>query len=50
MKPLKSKISVTIDAYILTELQLCAERDERSLSQLINVVLKRFLKNREKND
>lgn len=50
MKPLKSKICVTIDADILTELQLCAERDERSLSQFINVVLKQYLKGREKSD
>ena len=43
MKPLKEKISITIDADILKELREQAEADDRSLSQYINLVLKKHL-------
>lgn len=43
MKPLKSKISITIDNDILKELKLLAEKDDRSLSQFINKILKEWL-------
>lgn len=43
MKPLKEKISITIDADILQKLREKAELDERSLSQYINLVLKKHL-------
>ena len=44
MKPLKEKISITIDADLLEKLKVEAEKDDRSLSQYINVVLKKHLK------
>ncbi len=47
MKPLKEKISITIDAGILTEIKALAEEDERSLSQYINLILKEHLRDRE---
>ena len=40
MKPLKEKISITIDSDILQIAKVKAEEDDRSLSQYINVVLK----------
>ncbi len=40
MKPLKEKISITIDSDILETLRILAENDDRSLSQYINIVLK----------
>lgn len=40
MKPLKEKISITIDSDILEALRIFAEDDDRSLSQYINIVLK----------
>lgn len=43
MKPLKEKISITIDNDILSRLKYEAERDDRSLSQYINLVLKQHL-------
>lgn len=50
MKPLKDKISITIDPQILAEIRELAEEDDRSLSQYINLVLKEHLKNvKEKN-
>ena len=44
MKPLKEKISITIDSPILVEVRELAEEDDRSLSQYINLVLKEHLK------
>lgn len=43
MKPLKEKISVTIDSDILEKAKQAAEADDRSLSQFINIVLKKYL-------
>lgn len=45
MKPLKEKISITIDSDILEKVKEKAEYDDRSLSQYINLVLKQHLKN-----
>ena len=43
MKPLKEKISITIDSDILEKIREKAEQDDRSLSQYINVILKKHL-------
>ena len=43
MKPLKEKISITIDNDILAKLKEKAEDDDRSLSQYINIVLKQHI-------
>lgn len=43
MKPLKEKISITIDEDILAEIKRLAEADDCSLSQYINMVLKKHL-------
>lgn len=49
MKPLKEKISITIDNDILEKLKIKAEQDDRSLSQYINLVLKQhIIKSEEK--
>lgn len=48
MRPLKEKISITIDGDILEKLREMAEYDGRSLSQYINIILKRFLEAEEK--
>ncbi len=40
MKPLKEKISITIDGDLLEALRAEAEKDDRSLSQYINLILK----------
>ena len=47
MKPLKERISITIDADILEKVRFQAEYDDRSLSQYINIVLKEHIKNLE---
>lgn len=40
MKPLKEKISITIDSDVLEKLRVLAEDDDRSVSQYINIILK----------
>ena len=47
MKPLKEKISITIDNDILAKLKSEAEKDDRSLSQYINLILKQHLTKQE---
>ena len=44
MKPLKEKISITVDSDILERIRKEAEDDARSLSQYINIVLRNHLK------
>ncbi len=43
MKPLKEKISITVDEDVLKKLRELAEADDRSLSQYINLVLKQHI-------
>ncbi len=47
MKPLKEKISITIDSDLLKELKSKADEDERSLSQYINLILRNYLKSKK---
>ena len=47
MRPLKEKISITIDNDLLEKLRANAEKDERSLSQYINLILKEHIRNLE---
>ena len=47
MKPLKEKISITVDAQVLMGIKDLAEEDERSLSQYINLILKEHLRDKE---
>ena len=47
MKPLKEKISITVDEDVLERVRSLAEADERSLSQYINLVLKQYLRSRD---
>ena len=49
MKPLKEKISITIDWDVLEKIKELAETDDRSLSQYINIVLKNHIKKEEEN-
>lgn len=40
MKPLKAKLSITLDEDVVQRIRELAEEDDRSLSQYINLVLK----------
>lgn len=50
MRPLKDKISITVDNDVLEKIKTEAENDDRSLSQYINLVLKEHLKNKTTAD
>ena len=47
MKPLKEHISITIDSDLLAKLREKAEEDDRSVSSFINLILKKYLEERE---
>ena len=47
MKPLKEKISITIDSDLLEKLRQKADYECRLLSQYINLILKRFVESEE---
>ena len=40
MKPLKEKVSITLDSNIVKEMP---EKDDRSFSQFINLILKDYI-------
>lgn len=43
MKPLKTKVSITLDITVVEAIKDLAENDDRSFSQYINMVLKEHL-------
>ena len=47
MKPSKTKVSLTLDSDLVIKLKKLAENDERSFSQYINVVLKKWIADQE---
>ena len=50
MKPLKNKVSITLDADIIDKIKELAEEDDRSFSQYINLVLREHIKHLEKTE
>ena len=50
MKPLKNKVSITLDADIIDKIKELAEEADRSFSQYINLVLREHIKNLEKTE
>ena len=47
MKPLNSKVSITLDSDIIEKIKQLAENDDRSFSQYINLILKEYLNQKE---
>ena len=47
MKPLKTKVSITLDTSIIEKIKELAEADDRSFSQYINLILKEYLSKQE---
>ncbi len=45
MRDLKKKVSVTLDGDLIDRLKELSEEDDRSFSQYINLVLKKYVKN-----
>lgn len=48
MKPLKNKVSITLDTDIIEKIKELAEKDDRSFSQYINLILRDYLKDSSK--
>ena len=42
-KPLKAKVSITLDEDVIRRVKALAEADDRNFSQYINLVLKKHL-------
>jgi len=47
MRPQKTSLSITLDVDIVKKMRCEAEKCERSVSQLINIILKDFLKSQK---
>lgn len=47
MKPLKKKVSITLDEDIIEKVKLFAEDQDRSFSQYVNLVLKEYIRQLE---
>ncbi|MEG0911758.1 MAG: toxin-antitoxin system protein [Ruthenibacterium sp.] len=50
MRPLKEKVSITLDWPIVEQIKILAEKDDRSVSQYINLVLKEHLEKLSKDE
>lgn len=48
MKPLKQKISITLDEPIIKTVKRLSEKADRSVSQYINIVLKKHIESLNK--
>ncbi len=49
MKPLKTKVSITLDNDLVNTIKELAEQDDRSFSQYINLILKEWTKEKGKD-
>ena len=50
MRPLKQKVSVTLDEDIVKRVKELADEEQRSFSQYVNLVLTEHLKKIDKNE
>ncbi|MEG1880019.1 MAG: toxin-antitoxin system protein [Oscillospiraceae bacterium] len=50
MRPLKEKVSVTLDSDVIEKIREFAELDARPFSQYINLVLKKHIENKVPNE
>ena len=48
MRPLKEKISISIDSDLLEKLREKADEDSRPLSQYINLILRKYMEQKDK--
>ena len=48
VKPLKEKVSITLDVDVIKQIKELAENDDRSFSQYVNLILKDYLKRSQK--
>ena len=50
MNRLKTKVSITLDSELIEKIKKLAEEDDRSFSQYINLIIRDYLKEKEKNE
>ncbi|MDR1630522.1 MAG: toxin-antitoxin system protein [Oscillospiraceae bacterium] len=50
MKPLKVKVSVTLDEDIVDKIKALSENDDRSFSQYVNHILKKHIEKEQKSE
>jgi len=50
MKPLKKKVSITLDEDIILKIKTISEYDDRSFSQYVNLVLIEHLESKQMKD
>ena len=50
LRPLKKKVSITLDEDLIEWLRISAEENDRSLSQFVNLILKTYIKENENED
>lgn len=50
MKPLKIRLSITLDEDIAEKIKVMAETDDRSVSQYINMVLRKWINQNKINE
>ena len=50
LRPLKEKVSITLDADVVEVLREFSDKDQRSFSQYINRVLKKHIEQRNEED
>lgn len=43
MKPLKERVSMTLDSEVIEKIKKLAEQDDRSFSQYVNLVLREHI-------
>ena len=43
MKPLKERVSMTLDSDVIEKIKKLAEQDDRSFSQYVNIVLREHI-------
>lgn len=48
MKPMKKKVSITLDEDLIEKVKLLAEGCDRSFSQYINLIIKEHVNGKEK--
>ncbi|MDD3243369.1 MAG: DUF6364 family protein [Eubacteriales bacterium] len=44
MRPIKQKVSITLDEDVVEQVKLLAEESDRSFSQYVNLILKQYIK------
>lgn len=49
MKPLKEKVSLTLDEDLVKKIKKLADEDDRSFSQFVNMILKKYIQDNEKD-